>query len=166
LGVFAERKLRGSGKWEEELKVGFAFLSLFGQRKYGLIQRFLPGPVFHQARRWRVKDMTELGLHGRGLDDSPARVHQVVSTLMQIAGNYGEGPAPLQTMTCTLTIDALATLQAVGATRDWHVSGMVRGIPLEPQVAKVICWDPEAFGQFVWEQVVGRNVAGALFFSS
>jgi hypothetical protein len=33
LGVFAERKLRGSGKWEDELKVGLAFLSLFGQHK-------------------------------------------------------------------------------------------------------------------------------------
>jgi hypothetical protein len=33
LGVFAERKMRGSAKWEGELKVGFAFLSLFGQRE-------------------------------------------------------------------------------------------------------------------------------------
>jgi hypothetical protein len=37
LGVFDERKMGGSGKWEDELKVGFAFLSLFGQHKYGLI---------------------------------------------------------------------------------------------------------------------------------
>jgi hypothetical protein len=97
LGVFAERKRRGSGRWEDELKVGFAFLSLFGQHKYGLIQYCHPGPVLHQARRWRVKDMTELGLHGRGLDGSPASVHQVVSTLMQIAGNYVECPARLET---------------------------------------------------------------------
>jgi hypothetical protein len=33
LGVFAEQKMRGSGKWEDELKVGFAFLSLVGQHK-------------------------------------------------------------------------------------------------------------------------------------
>jgi hypothetical protein len=32
-GVFAERKMRGSAKWEDELRVGFAFLSLFGQHK-------------------------------------------------------------------------------------------------------------------------------------
>jgi hypothetical protein len=76
--------------------------------------------------------MTELWLHGRGLDGSPAAAHRVVSTLMQIAGNYGEGPARLQTMTCTLMIDALATVQAVGVTREGHVRGMVRDIPLEP----------------------------------
>jgi hypothetical protein len=40
---------------------------------------------------------------------------------------------------------------------------MVLDIPLEPKVAKVICPDPEAFQQFVGEQVVGRNVTGGLF---
>jgi hypothetical protein len=74
LGIYAERKMRGSGKWEDELKVGFAFLSLFGQHKYELSGHFLPGPDFHQARRWRVKDMAELGLHGRGLEGSPESV--------------------------------------------------------------------------------------------
>jgi hypothetical protein len=49
LGVFAERKVRCSGQWEDELKVGFAFLSLFGRRKYGLIGHALPGPDFHLA---------------------------------------------------------------------------------------------------------------------
>jgi hypothetical protein len=83
LGVFAGWEMRGSGKWEDELKVVFAFLSLFGQHTYGLIRHFLPGPDVHQARMWRVKDMTELGLHGRGLDGSPASVHRAVSTPMQ-----------------------------------------------------------------------------------
>jgi hypothetical protein len=149
LGVFAERKMRGSGKWEEELKVGFAFRSLLGQHKYGLLGRFLHGPDFHQARRWRVEDMTELGLHGRGLDGSPASMHRVVSTLMQIAGNYVEGPARLETMTCTLMFDALATVQAVGVTLEVHVTGMVLDVPLEPGLAKAICSDPEVFQQFV-----------------
>jgi hypothetical protein len=45
LGVFAERRMRGSGKWEDDLKVGFAFLSLFGQHKYGLVQRFCLGRI-------------------------------------------------------------------------------------------------------------------------
>jgi hypothetical protein len=93
LEVFAERKMRGSGKWEDELMVRCAFLSLFGQHKYGLIRPFPPGPDFDQARMWRVKDMAELGLHGRGLNGSPASVHRVVSTLVQVAGNYVEGPA-------------------------------------------------------------------------
>jgi hypothetical protein len=45
LGVFPERKMRGSGKWEDELKVGFVFLSLFGQHKWGLIGHFPLGPI-------------------------------------------------------------------------------------------------------------------------
>jgi hypothetical protein len=45
--ILAERKMRGSGKWEDELKVGFSFLSLFGQDKYGLVRHFLAGPDFH-----------------------------------------------------------------------------------------------------------------------
>jgi hypothetical protein len=40
---------------------------------------------------------------------------------------------------------------------------MVLDVPLEPKVAKVICSDPEAFREFVGEQVVGRKVTGALF---
>jgi hypothetical protein len=83
--------------------------------------------------------------------------------LMQIAGNYVEGPAGWQTMPCTLMIDALATVQAVGVTREGRVTGMVRDVPLELKAAKAICSDPEAFRQFVGEQVVGRNVLGALF---
>jgi hypothetical protein len=107
--------------------------------------------------------MTELRLHGRRLDGSPESVHEVVYMLVQIAGDYVEGPARLETMTCTLMIDALATVQAVGVAQGGHVTGMVRDIPPEPKVAKVICSDPEAFRQFVGEHVVGRNVKGALF---
>jgi Ni,Fe-hydrogenase III small subunit len=66
-------------------------------------------------------------------------------------------------MTCTLMIDALATVQAVGVTREGHVTGMVRDVPLEPKVAKAICSDREAFRQFVGEQVAGHKVTGALF---
>jgi hypothetical protein len=60
-------------------------------------------------------------------------------------------------------IDALATVQAVGVTREGHVTGMVPDIPLEPTVAKTTSSDLEAFRQFVGEQMVGRNVTGALF---
>jgi hypothetical protein len=66
-------------------------------------------------------------------------------------------------MTYTLMIDALATVQAAGVTREGHVTGIVLDVPLEHEVAKVICSDPEAFRQFVGERVVGRNVTGALF---
>jgi hypothetical protein len=59
-------------------------------------------------------------------------------------------------------IDALATVQAAGGTREGHATGMVLDAPLEPKVAKVICPDPEGFLQFVGEQVVGRNVTGVL----
>jgi hypothetical protein len=41
LCAFAERKMRDSGKWEDEMKVGFAFLSLFGQHICGLVRHFL-----------------------------------------------------------------------------------------------------------------------------
>jgi hypothetical protein len=106
--------------------------------------------------------MAELGLHGHGLDGSPASAHQVVSMLMQIAGNYVEGPVRLETLTCTPMIDALATVQAVGVTGEGHVTGMVLDVPLEPALAKAICSGPEAFRQFVGEQVVGRKVAGSI----
>jgi hypothetical protein len=62
-----------------------------------------------------------------------------------------------------LMIDALATVQAVGVTREGHVTGMVRDIPLEPKVANPIYSDPEAFRQSAGEQAVGLNVTGALF---
>jgi hypothetical protein len=52
--------------------------------------------------------MTGLGLLGRGLDGSPASVHQIVALFLQIAGNCVDGRARLETMTCTLLIDAVA----------------------------------------------------------
>jgi hypothetical protein len=39
-----ETEVRGSGKWEDEFKVGFPFLSLLGQNNQELSRRFLNGP--------------------------------------------------------------------------------------------------------------------------
>jgi hypothetical protein len=67
----------------------------------------------------------------------------VVNLLLQVAGNYVEGSVRSKSVTCTLMLDALVALQAVGVTREGHVTGMVRDAPLEPKVAKAICTDPE-----------------------
>jgi hypothetical protein len=49
--------MSGSGKWEYEWKSGFAFLSLIRQRKYELIMTFCMGPIFRQARKWKVNEL-------------------------------------------------------------------------------------------------------------
>jgi hypothetical protein len=68
------------------LKVDFALLSLSGQHKYELIRHFLRVPGFDQAGGWSAKGTRRLGLGDRGLDGSPASLHQVVLLLLQTAG--------------------------------------------------------------------------------
>jgi hypothetical protein len=79
----------------------------------------------------------------------------------KIAGNYAEVPARLETMTCTGMIDALATVQAVGVTREGHVTGMALDVSLEPRFAKAIYSDPDAFRQFVGTWNVQGCAVGA-----
>jgi hypothetical protein len=120
VGVFAEQKMRGRGERGNELTVGLAFLSRFGQHKHELIRHFLHRQDFHQARKWMVKDRTGLGSHDRGLNGSPASVHQVLSLLRQMAGKHVEALARFDTMICRLMLDALATLRAVAFTQEGH----------------------------------------------
>jgi hypothetical protein len=99
---------------------------------------------FNQAGLWRVKDLKGLGLRDRVLDGSPQSLRQIVSLLLKIARYHVEAPVGSETMTCTLMLDALATVQAPGVTQEGHVTGVVRDLPLELKVEKLICSDPEA----------------------
>jgi hypothetical protein len=128
--------------------------------KHELIWLFRPGPNFHQTSWRRVEDMRGLGLRDRGLDGAAESLREVVSQPLQIPGNPFEGSVRSGTMTCTLVLDVLATVQELKSLRKGMSLALSTMSPLEPRVGKSFALVRR---QFAGEQVMGRIVTGALF---
>ena len=156
LCAFCDRVKRGSGRWPEEVKDGLAFLTLHGRYKYMDLAHLIKAPIFEQARRWRRECMLSLNLSEDGLNGSAESISSVCALIREAVDQFGSE-------TLTLSADAMSTTQAVGVTPDGKVTGTVREVLLDPELAAELCADSAKFQRFVCEQKQDRNVVGALW---
>jgi hypothetical protein len=98
------------------------------------------------------------GLHGRWQDDSDGSLFRVAGLVERVASEY-----PLGGCGCTLMVDALATVQALGVHLDGRVTGTVEEVIIDRERTDAIRSSPAAFHQFVGQQVLEGQVTGALF---